>query len=57
MMAPRRARMRMVMRNVTIEVRATLIDLATRIKWFMSVLTKEKLDLMLQAYFGRRGRW
>ena len=49
--------MRMVMRNVTIEVRATLIDLATRIKWFMSVLTKEKLDLMLQAYFGRRGRW
>ena len=43
----------MVMRKVTIEAKTTLVDSATRIKWFMSVLTMRKLDLMLQTYFER----
>ena len=47
MMAPRRARTMMVIRKVTMEARLTLLDLATRIKWFVSVLTIRKLDLML----------
>ena len=37
----------MVMRKVTIEAKMILVDSATRIKWFMSVLTMRKLDLML----------
>ena len=47
MMAPKRVRTMMMMRKVTMEVKATLKDSATRIKWFMSVLTIRKLDLML----------
>ena len=52
MIAPKRARIIIVMRKVMIEVRAMLVGLATRIKWFMSVLTMKKLDLMLRTYFG-----
>ena len=43
----------MVMRKVTIETKTMLVDSATRIKWFVSVLTMRKLDLMLQTYFGQ----
>ena len=49
--------MMIVMRKVTMKAKATLIDSAIRIKWFMSVLTIRKLDLILRTYFGRQGRW
>ena len=42
----------MVIRKVMIEAKTMLVDSATRIKWFMSVLTTRKLDLILQTYFG-----
>ena len=45
--------MMIVTRKVMMEAKAMLKDLATRIKWFMSVLTMRKLDLMLRTYFGR----
>ena len=57
MIAPKRARIMMVMRKVIMEAKTTFVDSATKIKWFMSVLIMRKLDLMLQTYFGQRGRW